>query len=199
MIVHVVGGLIVLVGLGLFVLDQRAPAAHEDAASLKAWKIELGGPASLVLIVVGLAVFLFPYSPWYPTSPPTTTTSTTTTTTTLPEVSIIEPEIIEVVDIPGTPEGWYWEDWNVDCQDAAVHWIAADDYTEFWYIPVSALDPDGIIVNDFFLESDVPYLCRWEWEWGGMTTYWFWPRGINWLGEGDWFWFEVVLNELGYE
>jgi hypothetical protein len=60
-VVQIVGVVIILVGLGLFSFDQlKGSRAKSDDAGVKAWQINVTGPPALILVVVGIALFVFP-------------------------------------------------------------------------------------------------------------------------------------------
>lgn len=195
LIVHALGAVVVATGLVLFTLDQRTTTGTHDAAALKAWKIELGGPSSLILILIGSVIFMYPFTPWAPDDrPPVTTTTSSTTTTMLPSVSLIEPTVIEA--IPGAPTDWYWIDYEPEwCGTEAYAWTPADDYANWWIIPIEAYDHDGNLIASWETESTVPLLCQWEIETEGAAYYWLWPHGVTASGiHGDWYWFEIWLT-----
>jgi hypothetical protein len=78
--VHIVGLAIVGIGLALFAADQLIGRGRGQAGAT-IWHIQISGPPTLVLAVVGLLVFLFPYSPWWPADDAAPTVSPTVATT----------------------------------------------------------------------------------------------------------------------
>lgn len=81
--VHVVGVIVTALGLYLFFTQEKVGAGEhsEREAGATLWKIQATGPSTLILVVIGLIVFLFPF--WLgsdPVAAPPTTNSTTTTT-----------------------------------------------------------------------------------------------------------------------
>jgi hypothetical protein len=77
--VQIVGLVIVAVGLGLFVADQLLGRGRGTAGG-GIWRLQISGPPGLLLAVIGILVFLFPLSPWWPEGPkgPTPTPSAST-------------------------------------------------------------------------------------------------------------------------
>lgn len=67
LVVHIVGLAILTVGLALFAADQLAGRGRGEAGG-SLWKVQFSGPPALVLALIGVLVFLFPFSPWAPTS-----------------------------------------------------------------------------------------------------------------------------------
>jgi hypothetical protein len=188
--VHVLGGLVVTVGLVLFALDQRRPVSDERA-DMKAWSISVGGPASLILIVVGLFTFMFPFSPWAPDDPaPPTTTTVSSLVEIDPLIGPIDP--IDLTPYPRAPSDWFWVDYEEWCDSPAITWVPADDLADWWLIIVEPFDFQDFSMGVWEIESSVPVICTWEFETPGAAYYWLWPRGVSMEGgEGDWLWIEV--------
>lgn len=94
-IFYIMGGLLTLVGIGLFIWEQTKDQPV-GAASAGAMGFSYSGPPAVILILLGLAVTFFPHSPWAPEEklvalPTTTTTTTTPTTTTTTTVPFVDP------------------------------------------------------------------------------------------------------------
>jgi hypothetical protein len=188
MIVQAVGGLIVAVGLILFILDQRRPVSDERA-EIKGWKIEMGGPASLILVVFGALIFLFPYSPWWSGDPEPPIAAAPENT--FPDVEIGDALTI-YADPPGEPISW-WVEWSDFCESDALYWEPADDRADYWGVAIEVFDTELFSIDNWWIDVEEPFLCQWEWSYGEPGfTYWIWPRGINSAGEGDWIWIELV-------
>jgi hypothetical protein len=84
LVVHIVGLLILAVGLVLFTADQLAGRGRGEAGG-KVWNISVSGPPALVLSVIGVIVFLIPFffgDDEESVAQGTTTIQGTTTTTT---------------------------------------------------------------------------------------------------------------------
>lgn len=143
---HVLGGLIVVVGLALFVLNQVKPHQdHEDESTVNVWKINLSGPPALVLILVGVLVFVFPFTTFYksPTdpNPPVATTvqvnttlnnpatSFVTTTTLIPEIGLpLAPDSYEIVfDEDCGADAIVWN--QPDIENVRSWWLSFESYT----------------------------------------------------------------------
>jgi hypothetical protein len=63
--VHIVGLVILGVGLGLFAADQLIGRGRGEFGG-KLFNLQISGPPALGLAVIGVLVFLFPFSPWWP-------------------------------------------------------------------------------------------------------------------------------------
>ena len=171
LVIQIFGAILVAAGLALFAYDQiKGSRAKGDYAGLQAFKLQVGGPPALILIVIGVIVFMFPFTPWIPeddppqisttttgtTLPPTTTTTvlgTTTTTFTLETLGpiftllTIDPPVFTVVPVlPLAPDSWDWY-FDANCGDV-IFWDAsagADSY----YIEVFVDDYNGNYISDF--------------------------------------------------
>lgn len=181
--VHIVGAVVATIGLILFAADQwtAGQRGKDGSAGLKAWKVELGGPPALILIVIGLAVFLFPYWTGRDQTPATTitttTTSTTTTTTILP---------------PPVPEWWDVEFDDEYCADWLIYWdnTAAD----YWIVTVSALDELEEPIDGWVWETFDPFFCEWELDFEGVTHFWIWIQAANDTGISDFLWIDYLTE-----
>ena len=107
--VEVVG--IVLIVLGVVLLAGRVVGSESD---VQIPGVTIKAPASVLVLVLGVLVFLFPYSPWWPetaspqssattgqasSSLPVSTPTPTPTPTTTPAVT---PIVDAIVDVPQT-------------------------------------------------------------------------------------------------
>lgn len=145
-VVQVLGGVLVAVGLFLFVKDQMDGKPSESATT-SVWKINLSGPPALVLTFLGAVIFLFPFSGFFknpanPNPPPPTVVSTTlpqgeTTTTVAGTTTTL------VAELPPTPTGWDLYVSSPDCggEDQIV-WYQ-DDYSILWgwWISIATFNP----------------------------------------------------------
>lgn len=156
-ILHFVGGLLVLTGIGLFIFTQIKGAKGES--TLGAWKINLSGPPSLVLILIGVFVFVFPFTSFWndPTAPPPVTTGTT----------LVDGG--DVVLLPETPFGFdiYYDD---SCGWDVIEWFQEDADVFGWQIQVEKFDFDGEFIDMSLIDTEVdqltygnyPALCYWD-------------------------------------
>lgn len=68
-VIGVVGVALIIIGvLLLFGVFRRGPA--KESASTKAAGVSFAGPPGLYLVVLGVLVMLFPFSPWWPEEDP---------------------------------------------------------------------------------------------------------------------------------
>jgi len=165
---QVFGSLLSLAGLFLFVREQIRERAGEHS-TMQAWKINLSGPPSLILIVIGVIMFVFPFTPWWNDN--TTPKATSTTTTTL--FPLIQPTVPHLV-------GTYYDE-ELGCD--VVEW--SDDFTaNGWEIDVQVYKPqNGSLLYEFTFDTydslfgSVPYLCAWDFldeKVGYMYQLWVW-------------------------
>jgi hypothetical protein len=81
LVVHIVGIAILAFGLALFAADQLLGKGRGEAGG-GIWKLQITGPPGLLLALIGVLVFLFPFSPWWrtitDTSSPAASTSSVT-------------------------------------------------------------------------------------------------------------------------
>lgn len=197
LMVHIFGGVVAAIGLFLFVADQWSPEKRGgDDSAIKAWKIELSGPAPLVLIFLGIGVFLFPF--WVPSATPSPEgTTSTVTEAPISAVSVEIPTTSGFPDfssfpsfaVPAMPNSW-WVAWEPNCEDNAVFW---DDYgdADYWIVPVATLD-GSLRASETEIYSDFPFLCFWEFHDGLHTNYWLWPYGVNEAGFGESLWIDLI-------
>jgi hypothetical protein len=182
---HVIGVIIIIVGLILFTFDQvKGSRAKSDDAGVSAWSVKISGPPALVLVVVGIAVLVLPL--WLssgntvtpvttvPTTASTGTTTTSTTTTTVappftletvfPNV-VIDPNIIiggsEIFRIPGTPLDWF-SDWDFQCDGDAIYLITADNFWDGFLVITEVYTFDGQFVDSYSFEVYEPTICVWD-------------------------------------
>ena len=198
--IQIIGGVIIGVGLVLFIISQWSGGRHSTSdAGLKAWSINITGPPGLILIVLGVAVMIYPISPWWsvdePTVPPVTTTQTTATTSTTTT------EYIEDV--------WTWPDPPLGAElvlageycstTPAVEWWPGDDTHLGWYIYIEAIDPESLeivfqaewdsqidlwVAGHDELDRGWPIWCMWD-GYDTWLDYDIWISGYNEYGMGD--------------
>lgn len=144
-LLHILGGLVVLVGLALFVIDQIDGKEGGPGSSIAAWKINLSGPPALVLVLIGILVFVFPFSPFFnnpedPNPPTPTTTISATPTTGVPASTTLT--IVPDIGLPGAPISYEFVD-NEDCGNIALVWQQnPEDVVSGWYLSIEAYNPD---------------------------------------------------------
>ncbi len=194
--VHIVGAIVAAIGLILFAADQwtAGQKGKEGTAGLTAWKIELGGPPALILIVIGLAVFLYPY--WAGRDQPATTTTTTTTlsttTTTASNPTVVVDPTFHTFMFPPPAPTWWEIGWDDSfCGSETIYW--EDTGAEYWIVPVAAIIDGDIRALEFEVESGLPFLCDWEFVQEGYTRYWLWPTPWNEAGPGEFLWIEYEV------
>lgn len=196
--VHIVGAIVAAIGLVLFAAEQwtAGERGKDGSAGLKAWKVELGGPPALILIVIGLMVFLFPFwsgrdQPVPTTSTTTTTLSTTTTTpstTTFPTI-LVDPTSLSFLPEPAEPTWWAIEFDPVFCESEAIYW-EEDSWTDYWIVDVAALIGEDVREIEFQIDTFEPFICDWEFLIEGYDRYWIWITGWNDVGPGPFLWLE---------
>lgn len=194
LLIHVVGIVVILVGLGLFVYDQ-VKARQGQPSQLSAWKINLSGPPALVLIVLGILVFVFPYTSFFgpPSAPvdtlpeiPTETTVTETTLdngTTLPEESTTTTEVV----FPDPPYDFQIYFDGEECGGDVIEWFQGEAVVG-WYIIADVysaatddyVDSVEIDTNDGarFYEGRSA-LCHWEFYYADDVYYYIYIYSYN--------------------
>ena len=179
--VQIVGGVLLLVGIVLFVASQWSGGRlSTDDAGIKAWSINVSGPPGLILIIVGLAVFMYPLSPWWngslPTESPTTTTATTTT-----QATPTNPFIPTGTDA-------YWDEldtapmapYDVRFADPAFEPACSDTPTIVWP-PGAEWDYDGWYLEiDVYDEGYTDIVTTYTWD----SQYDEWVFGYDEYGRG---------------
>lgn len=116
---HVLGGIIAAIGLTLFWLDQRKGSVGPDESHLEVGKVvNLSGPASLVLVLAGIGMFVFPYTSFYqpddPNPPVATTTQPVNTT-------LLNPDTTLLALVPLAPEN-ATTGFDEECAEEALFW-----------------------------------------------------------------------------
>jgi len=186
-LVHLLGGVLVVVGLFLFTYDQiKGRAITSDLAGAKAWSVNLSGPPALILVVFGALLFLFPFSPWWPdavTVPPTTTTVPTTvtsltTTTTVPPTTTTTRFTLDPIDpdddlpifepFPPTPHGasiFY----DGECDEDVIEWFQDGTTTIGWQLDIVVHDQIDNYLYEFVLDTATDGL-----EFGNRSVVCFW-------------------------
>lgn len=206
-LVHLLGGVLVVVGLFLFTYDQiKGRAISSDLAGAKAWSVNLSGPPALILVVFGALLFLFPFSPWWPdnlgsvitttTTVPTTTTTVSSITTTVPPTTTTQDLFttttdettsppFDNIDEPSIIEVWPPSPYGAsifyddDCQGDVIEWIQDGSSTIGWQIDVDVDDQFGSHLYDFTLDTIADDLF-----FGNRSVICFW---------------DFIDNEVGYE
>ncbi len=191
-LVHLLGGVLVVVGLFLFTYDQiKGRAITSDLAGAKAWSVNLSGPPALILVVFGALLFLFPFSPWWPdriATPPTTTTipttTTSSTTTTVPPTTTTVPPTtttrftLDPLDpdddlpifefFPPTPYGasiFY----DSECDEDVIEWFQDGSTTIGWQLDIEVYDQFDNYLYEFTLDTASDGL-----EFGNRSVVCFW-------------------------
>lgn len=206
MVIHVLGAILVAAGLGLFAFDQiKGSKSKGDYAGVEAWKIQVGGPPALILIVIGVLVFMFPFTPWSPdddqpavvttttgtTLPPDTTVVDTTTTTrftleTLVTLLPFDPPVFTLVpDVPLAPASWF-SYFDSDCEGDGnvVEWEPSAG-AEYYDVDVYVEDYNFNFVSNWSFDWEFTNLCVVSFDLGPgyIHTVTVWP--VNDAGWGD--------------
>lgn len=201
-LVQIFGVALVSVGLLLFFHQQWGGKTTGEESGIKAWQLNLSGPPALILVVFGTAVFLFPFSPWWPEpddpNPPVTTTvealTTTTegfkTTSTLFTLDTLDTddfdEFVPTFGLPSTPTGpsiWY----DDQCGGESVEWFQ-DDAVWGWYISVETDTQIWEIDTqvDPLLYGNDSILCYWDFGSDPAPPYyWMWVYAYNEAGYSE--------------
>lgn len=174
LLVHILGGVLVVAGLFLFFREEMDGSPNKDApAQAAVWKINLTGPSSLVLVLFGVLVFIFPFSGFFKNpedpnpppaaAPPTTVvdssivdSSTTVVDTTTENTTVFE-------DLPPAPSSWALVPDDGTCGADIIEWHHADDEFDLihgWWISIGAYSPNDDVTletsygTDGFYEID---------------------------------------------
>lgn len=154
---HILGAVLVLVGILVFVFDQITGREDRDSR-VEAWKINLTGPPAIVLIVIGVVVFLYPLSPWWPEpddpNPPVVITTVASVATTAGVATT------ETTLLPLSPTGFdvYFDD---TCGADVIEWYQDDiENIGAWWISVESYDPaTDEVVASFEIDSGTDILA----------------------------------------
>lgn len=188
LLIHAVGILVLLVGLILFARSQIKGTADKTSSQASVWKINISGPPALILVMLGLAVFVFPFTPFFgpPDDPietiPSTVPEVPTSTTEAPIVtSGTAPDETTTTEyvFPAAPYDYIVEDDQEICGGNSIEWFT-DDIVNGWYIVVEVYNATSdTYLDSFELDSNatdrwylgLPKLCEWEFFYDFPVSY----------------------------
>ena len=208
LVIQIFGAILVAAGLGLFAYDQiKGSRAKGDYAGLQAFKIQVGGPPALILIVIGVLVFMFPFTPWVPEDDPppisTTTTGTLPTTTTVAATTTtrftletldpsvftlltLDPSVFTLVPaVPLAPASWFsYFDSSCGGDGNVVEWETSAG-ADFYEVDVYVEDYNFNFVSNWSFDWEFTNLCVISFDMGPglIHTVTVWP--VNDAGWGD--------------
>jgi len=182
---------IVVVGLALFILNQVRGSKAQEESHVEVWKLNLSGPPALVLVLVGVIIFAFPYTSLFrnPTdpSPPSTLPEQATTTTALGSPTTIVPEI----GLPQTPINSTVA-FDETCGEDVLSWEQPDiDSVAGWWISFEAydLETDELFASfeidtgfDDLTFGNNSVICELDFASDLALLYWIWIYPYNEVG-----------------
>jgi len=190
-LLHILGALIVLVGLALFVFTQVKGKSDEES-TVAVWKINLSGPPALVLILVGVLIFVFPFTTFFedpndPNPPEANTTTTADTSLNNPDLTTTT-TLVPVVGLPLTPSSFevafdetcgedtlFWD--QPEIENVAGWWISFEAHTIDTDEVFSTFEFDTAVDTLTFGNSSA--LCEFDFTNDQALTYWIWIYAYN--------------------
>lgn len=171
-LVHTVGIFVLIAGIILFARSQIRGSADPSTSQAQAWKINISGPPSLILVVIGLGVFLFPFTPWF--GPPAESVVEVPVTTPIETTTAPSSETTEAAPLPVAPTD-YEVFFDNSCEGDVIHWFT-DPTPLGWYIQVDVFGPDDQYLSTFEFDSAETFfggefLCQWEFFWAEDSYY----------------------------
>lgn len=158
-LIHILGSLLVAVGLVLFVFTQIKGRADEDA-TVAVWKINMSGPPALVLVLVGTLIFVFPFTTFFENPEDPNPPGATPTTTVTEDTSLNNPDLttttslIPVVGLPLTPDSFevVFDD---ACQEDTIFWNQPEiENVAGWWLSFESYNVDtGEVFSAFELDT----------------------------------------------
>lgn len=164
-----VGVAILAVALAFFARSQFKPPADGGAGEAKVWKLNVSGPSYLIVMTLGVAVLLFPFTGFF--GPPDEPVEDVTPVTVPDEITLATSgETTAVIVLPPAPYDYdvYFDEgcgtdilvWYTDA-DVVGWWVIVDIYdlaTEEW-------------VDSIELDRTEPWLCAWEFFYSDAVYY----------------------------
>lgn len=188
LLVHIVGIVIILFGLSLFAYEQIKKRDDRNAG-FSAWKVNLQGPPTLILVGAGILTFLAPFfigTPEPVTGAPENTTSTTVF------VDTTGSETTAPQDFPLSPYGYDVLPADDACGAEILTWYTDDETVENWLIIVDVYDLEGEYVDSIELDTATesttyvgPFLCYWDFFWSADVTYQLFVYSYNEVGYSE--------------
>lgn len=186
LLLHIVGAFVLISGVVLFARSQIKGSADKNLGQAQVWKLNISGPPALILVLLGLLVFMFPFTPWFgppgtpveviPTTVPETPTTFGITTTT--QVGASTTETTEYV-LPPAPYDYEIQDDQEICGGNAIEWFT-DGQVNGWYIVVEVYNATtDTYLDSFEIDSNaddrwylgLPKLCEWEFFYDFPVSY----------------------------
>lgn len=140
---HLLGGLIIAVGVILFAWTLVKGKSNDDESHVEVWKINLSGPPALVLVLIGVLMIVFPYTAWYtpddPNPPPETVPTTVAANTTLLNPATTLGATLPAL-IPLAPTEAFVE-FDDQCAEDALIWVQPDvENVTGWWLSFESYD-----------------------------------------------------------
>ena len=195
---HILGASIAVVGLILFIQYQMKGAKGE-ASQMQVWKINLSGPAPLVLVVVGVLIAVFPFTTFFrnpedPSPPSTLPPEAQVSTTVVQPGETTLTTLVPEIGLPLTPAS-YEVVFDAACGEDTIVWEQPDfDLVLGWWISIESytLDTDELF-SSFEIDTgadDLTFdnfnaLCELDFVTDTPLLYWIWIYAYNEAGYSE--------------